>query len=346
MKIKLTAVVIPCHNEEGTLYETYASLNSDLSRFSPVLFVFVDNGSTDRTREVMEAVHKESSEPILIISEPEIGWVPSRRAGIEAVRLYATSHEISTTEVLIIQADADTTYGKGYIGEIQKAARYWGTGTLLQGINEPKMDGFKGFFELMQKTDQFIENRLVGIDLIADDKGSAFFLSDYDAWGGHRREYGEDGIEIHNSTSRLFLRGFLVGAKKEEVIAPFWHSRRRFEEHAAYFFATAGVTRSVAFKDAWIRAYTGPTDIKGFLDSVNTLEVQRVIRERTAHVLGLFRWLPLIVLRAGGDESPDRVIAQLPRRTEEDLTKNAALAFQDMFTIIDQDHSLLTLRKM
>jgi glycosyltransferase involved in cell wall biosynthesis len=48
------SVVVPCFNEDGNIAELYAQLCGAVKEYRDVEFVFVDDGSTDRTEEILE----------------------------------------------------------------------------------------------------------------------------------------------------------------------------------------------------------------------------------------------------------------------------------------------------
>ena len=55
-------------------------------------------------------------------------------------------------------------------------------------------------------------------EVLIDDKACGYRLSDYQRWGGLRREYLPDGSEIHAETSRMYLRALATaGAKRVRV---------------------------------------------------------------------------------------------------------------------------------
>lgn len=109
-------VVMPCLDEGRGLTATCASLGM----FRPAVhettrFVLVDNGSRDDTLAVMRAVADRAAPgSVSVVEEPERGYVPARRRGAEVVREVAALMRVPTDEALVLQVDADTTYGEGY----------------------------------------------------------------------------------------------------------------------------------------------------------------------------------------------------------------------------------------
>jgi len=51
----LTALV-PCYNEEACLERAYREIAAELGRFTDCEILFVDDGSTDRTLELIKAI--------------------------------------------------------------------------------------------------------------------------------------------------------------------------------------------------------------------------------------------------------------------------------------------------
>lgn len=67
MKTKNISIVIPVYNEEESLPELYEKLIETLSREYDVEYIFIDDGSTDKSFEVLQKIKKNSSEKITII---------------------------------------------------------------------------------------------------------------------------------------------------------------------------------------------------------------------------------------------------------------------------------------
>lgn len=76
------SVIVPVHNEEKRIEQCIDRLIPQAARYSCEL-IFVDNGSTDRTRDILD-VAKTIYRPVRIISVPERGKGSAVKAGMLA----------------------------------------------------------------------------------------------------------------------------------------------------------------------------------------------------------------------------------------------------------------------
>ncbi|ANP89290.1 glycosyltransferase family 2 protein [Rhizobium leguminosarum] len=300
----LTAVVMPCLNERGTLEASLDSLRSASgeSGSGNAVFILVDNGSTDGTLEVMRAI-KERSAPgeIIISEEPVRGYVPARSRGIVAAADIARRQDVSADKLLILQVDADTLYDPGYVVAMQAVASTQSNDVMLEGTTHSPhrfLKGHPGFVDLANETDAALRDWIVddSADVVIDDKVSGFFYSAYLNWGGHQRDYDRNGHEIFAETSRLFLRGKRTGAQHVRVgTASAAPSRRKILRNPVRHFATAGFPRNNAWWREWNSRNPGARDLATFEASDSKLALKAAVRTRQAHVVGLFWLLPLLV---------------------------------------------------
>jgi glycosyltransferase involved in cell wall biosynthesis len=79
----LVSIVIPCFNSEAFLSELLDCLSQLDSRFE---FIFVDDGSTDSTRSILEDYVNGSNRSSLITHGSNLGLSSARNTGIRAVR--------------------------------------------------------------------------------------------------------------------------------------------------------------------------------------------------------------------------------------------------------------------
>lgn len=309
-------IVMPCLNEERELVAACASLGfgpDAAAERSGGTLVLVDNGSSDRTLELMRDIQQASpSGAVELTYEPQRGYVPPRRRGIDLVAQLALEEGLIAEDVLILQADADTQYQPGYVAEMRAVCEAAGPQTLLEGRAEAPPE-----FALEHSAYQTLcEQVSISVralcfaeadDVIVDDKISAFRLADYRVWGGHVREYDPQGEEIHAETSRLFLRAKSDGARKiivEEAVAR--PSRRKLYESPGLYFATNGFPHGAEWVARWRRAHAG-------IDSFEALHqshplVSEAILLRQCHDLILFGVLPLWVGQVAGTLSTTGVI--------------------------------------
>ncbi|AGS25652.1 glycosyltransferase family 2 protein [Rhizobium etli] len=298
----LTAVVMPCLNERGTLEASLNSLRTASGKLGSSVFILVDNGSTDGTLDVMRAV-KERAAPneIIVCEEPVRGYVPARCRGIVAAADIARQQDVTADKLLILQVDADTLYDPGYVAAMQAVASAQSNNVLLEGTTHPPhrfLKGHPGFVDLANETDEALGDWIAddSEDVVIDDKVSGFFYSAYLNWGGHQRDYDRNGHEIFAETSRLFLRGKRTGAQHVRVgTASAAPSRRKILRNPVRHFATAGFPRNNAWWREWNSRNPGARDLATFEASDSKLTLEAAVRTRQAHVVGLFWLLPLLV---------------------------------------------------
>lgn len=342
----LTIGVMPCLNEEQTLSQTCYSLGLGGGTEKPQLdtLIIVDNGSQDSSREIIQHIKKNSPPDVLILGEEkERGFIPARHTGCVKAQAVARMRGIPTERILILQMDADTIYQKDYVSSCVSAAGGMQNG-MIEGISEmPQdfVDAYPDYVGLMKKIDADFESIMAPLqhDVIVDDKIASYYLSDYFRWGGHVREYAPDGEELHNGTSRLYVKAKMSGAQKvsaQNAVA--YHSTRKLIRDPAASFATAGITRGESWKNRWRSYYRGTDDIVEFGTNTTDSEIQKAIISRRLHLFAIFSLLPSHVARALGkkiDVRMEKFLCELPLRTREDLLAHSGLAFFDVLQHID-----------
>jgi glycosyltransferase involved in cell wall biosynthesis len=101
--------VVPAYNEQALLTRSLTAIADEIARAGQVLgqdaeIIVVNNASTDRTREVAEAVAG-----VRVVDEPRKGLVQARWCGFEA-----------SSGALIANIDADTVIPAGWLTEVMK----------------------------------------------------------------------------------------------------------------------------------------------------------------------------------------------------------------------------------
>jgi glycosyltransferase involved in cell wall biosynthesis len=115
--------VVPAYNEQALLSRSLTAIRTEIERAGQVLgqdaeIIVVNNASTDRTREVAEAV-----EGVAVVDEPRKGLVQARWTGFAA-----------STGELIANIDADTVIPPGWLTEV---LRQFERGPRLVGLSGP-----------------------------------------------------------------------------------------------------------------------------------------------------------------------------------------------------------------
>jgi len=344
-------VVVPCFNEEDGLAATCASLGFGDGQSTPenVHLVLVDNGSTDRTHWIMKEIQDQSPlQTVTATHEPERGFVPPRRRGIDVAHALADELAIGQDAVLIVQADADTLYAPGYVAALVSAAKTAGSNTLLEGVTNVPL-GFAtahaDYLALCARVDTTVRDLCVPTadDVIADDKVCAYRLADYFAWGEHQREHDPDGEEIHAETSRLYMRARTVGAHKVPInTAIAWPSRRKVYEHPVLYFISDGFPHGGQWSARWRQSHP---EMTGF-DALSRPGPARTeaIFLRQAHELILFGVLPAWIAHTIGRTSIPNALARrlaplvdsLPVLTPESLRSSPGIALWIATNIIEK----------
>ena len=347
----LVFVVVPCFNEDDGLAATCASLGFGDGQSPPesVRLVLVDNGSTDRTHSIMEEIREQSPlQSVTVVYEPERGFVPPRRRGIEVARALADEAAIDWDAVLIVQADADTLYGPDYVAALLSAAKTAGPNVLLEGTTDVPLAfaaAHPDYLALCARVDETVRDLCVPAvdDVIADDKVCAYHLADYFAWGEHQREYDPRGEEIHAETSRLYMRARTFGAVKVQISSAIARpSRRKIYEHPALYFITHGFPHGGPWSARWRQCHP---EMTGF-DALSTPGPARTeaIFLRQAHELILFGVLPTWIGGAVGQTSIPSALAErlaplvdsLPTLTPESLRSSPGAALWIAMNLIEK----------
>lgn len=349
----LTFVVMPCLDEAEYVTDAIESLLQQANDGLPEAHIIVvDNGSTDGTQGILEDARLRHRSRIHLVCEARRGYVPPRRRGVELAEEIAASLDVTPHDVLVLQADADTIYRRGYVAAMRKAA-IPNRGAMFEGATSRPLP-----FELDHATyvaaerlvDEGIEGREAADDddVVVDDKVCGYWLDDYLRWGGLFEELTEAGDPIHAETTRLFIRArLLVGTSKIRVNpAGAFPSRRRIVEDPRYHFATLGFPREGAWaadhSDLW-----HPVDIDVFAQNVIEGRERDAVALRRAHLIALFRYLPALVIEAGNpdlavqlDDDISSALRLMTRRTAGELIARPSLAIMDVLGLIDQHPNL------
>jgi len=101
--------VVPAYNEQALLPQSLTAIRDEILRAGYGLgteaeIIVVNNASTDRTREVAEAIPG-----VVVVDEPRKGLVQARWCGFEA-----------STGTLIANIDADTIIPPGWLTEVMR----------------------------------------------------------------------------------------------------------------------------------------------------------------------------------------------------------------------------------
>jgi len=296
-------VVIPCLDEQDGLAAACQSLGFPQGSLPHTTLVLVDNGSKDKTLDVMAEIQR-MAQPgrVIIVEEAQQGYVPARHAGAIASREAAMDLELDLNEVVLLQADADTIYLPEYVRCMCLKASTAPSMTIIEGAAITAREFAQRYPEydvLSRKIDGAMSHLLVddADDVVLDDKVCAFRLEDYFAWGGHQREFDDAGDELFAETTRLYLRAKTSHHAKRVRVdeAAALPSRRKLIGHAPAYFASAGFPRQSRWFADW-RSRCAQSDADLFLvDPFASGYLKNAVKSRQRHELALFGLLPLIV---------------------------------------------------
>ena len=310
----LVVVAMPCLDEEGGVKPVCRSLgfgsSAERSGVAAVL-VLVDNGSRDGTLSAMERVAACSQTgSVRVVREPSMGFVPARHRGALEARRVAGERGVSEDEVLLVQADADTIYMPKFLATMARCSSHAGIGALIEGYSEaePASEEFVAYRRLETMVDAAAAGALLddAFDVVVDDKVAALRLSDYFAWGGHRREWANDGDEVLAETTRLYMRGRLLGGRRCRAEAFAWTSLRRVVQDPGLAFATAGHPRGPRWGAKWSSAYVGPSTVQAFDAPLSPEAAVQLVHSRVMHLVALFRLLPAWMAASMGPSNRGR----------------------------------------
>jgi glycosyltransferase involved in cell wall biosynthesis len=302
-------VVIPCLNEEKNLFSTCSSLGfgNGVDNLLPATLVIVNNGSTDGTQNVAEAVARNSHiDSVIIVDESVRGFVPARVRGVQESYARAKTMGLAPDECLIIQADADTIYSREYIESFLRHSQILGPGVLLESVclSDNKDPMVAKLTDLLNDFDgKFFADQLIQSDCVVDDKSVGYRYSDWLAVGGMQRDFIGTKELIYCGTTRLWMRMLANGFTRRSVEeASCSHSLRKLEEGPDIYVATAGWPRSSSWKERW-RFKHPDYSLEQVLDPSS-----RVFREsfesRMSYLRAMFSHLPQVFERAAtGNDS-------------------------------------------
>lgn len=106
------SIVVPCYNEAGAIEQTVRELSEINAPGEAFEVIFVDDGSCDRTRAILEAATQHEENMAVVVHERNRGYGASLKTGIRRARAD-----------LVVITDADGTYPNERIPELVEACR-------------------------------------------------------------------------------------------------------------------------------------------------------------------------------------------------------------------------------
>lgn len=344
-------VVIPCLNEEDWIEATCQSLGFGVGAVeSPAALVLVDNGSSDRTLQVSQAIAASSAAAVQVVEELERGHVPARRRGNRIAAELARLMGTPPTELLIIQCDADTNYSPGYVAAMTDYAEQAGRpDAMFQADTLPPMAETSAPLveSLIAECDRLFEDRWgqQEFDVVVDDKACAYTLDSYNQWGGFKREFTDEGDEILAETTRLAMAGCVAGLKVSTVAtAGAVHSTRRLDVDAVQTLASAGfpyVRRRLLPRYGLV-----PLHVLERRTLAGETIIDEIVRSRSRHLAALLVLLPHCIhrtLRHAWPREPAvrQCLELIPDLSAADLRNAPGRLLADVLALATAHHRLL-----
>ncbi|GEM_PF-5516184 len=213
-------VVIPVYNEESFLSATIASLGAVTD---PIEIVIVDNGSTDRTKEVVDESAKKIKWPITILDCPQKGPVNARKRGMdEIIAQYVRANPDVSRHHYIGMIDADTTVPTNWVEAIVETFRATEAAALGGVHDSPRWideqieagTGIKSFFSELSHVAFYLTKRGY-VQLQTKGANAAIEVAAYAEIGGSKQPKNAAG-EFVKGSDRLF--GQALRARGHKVV--------------------------------------------------------------------------------------------------------------------------------
>lgn len=112
MPVPQFTVIIPCYNEEDAILDTIQSLRSSLQYIEPYELIVVDDGSDDRSAEILRSAAEKDPDLHIITHIRNRGYGAALKTGIRR----------ASSDFIVI-TDADGTYPNKRIGELFERAK-------------------------------------------------------------------------------------------------------------------------------------------------------------------------------------------------------------------------------
>jgi glycosyltransferase involved in cell wall biosynthesis len=160
----LLSVVLACYNEEPVLDSSYAEIRETLESLqSPYELIFVDDGSRDRTREMLRGLEERGGGNVrLIFNERNLGRGATVSAGFRAARGELTGY-------LDLDLEVHSRYIPSLVSALRKGADV-ATLRRIYAFQPASLDRY-----LMSRGYSLLARRLLGTTLQDTETGYKFF---------------------------------------------------------------------------------------------------------------------------------------------------------------------------
>ena len=110
----VVSIVIPCYNEEGNIVSLVSEALEVTTRHPSIEFIFVDNGSTDKTRELLEAMTDKTANFKIAVVPINKGYGFGIRSGLKEAsgKFVGWTHADHQTKLTDIELALEVLKGK------------------------------------------------------------------------------------------------------------------------------------------------------------------------------------------------------------------------------------------
>ncbi len=226
------SIVIPVFNEEYNLPYLFNSLEKQKYRGFEVLVV--DNGSSDKSLDIISFSQKHVSFKLLLTQELKPGIGNARKLGMDTVVKRAFDSDAGKEKHIILMTDADTTFPETWTESVHVGFLTIPSGGLTgtHGVNvsvDKKIEtslGLKDYFNKIPMIIEWLRHKNIG-RLKMNGVNSAFEIETYCASGGMQQSKDIIGKTIIEGTASLGYRASKNGYPLRPMGSRIFSSRRR-----------------------------------------------------------------------------------------------------------------------
>lgn len=206
------SIVVPAYNEQLCLPRLLLALNNQTYKNFEV--IIVDNGSTDKTKEVVNLWLSKVSYPLYLVTESNKGAANARKRGMDEALFRVAKRNNNFPFHLIITTDADTVPPQNWLEKIRLKSEN-SKSLALAGTHQaaPEVEltiehrlGIKNYFNLIPSIIELFSKNNIGVKSVSlqaslngvsrqarlikmSGPNSAFEIEAYAAGGGMKQEY-------------------------------------------------------------------------------------------------------------------------------------------------------------
>lgn len=226
------SVVVPVYNEELVIERFLKILEKQEDKGFNV--VLTDNGSEDKSMEIIENFFGKSSFGLSLVKQEIPGAAEARKMGADWVlRQLLETDNISRKHYLVV-CDADVLPPESWIKTIKNRFKQTGVG-ILSGTHGARKEvdesiltktGIKKYFNVIPEIIEYFQKKEMG-NVKLSGPNAAFESMAYVLGGGIKQEFNEDGEVFLHEVNRLAKRSVKSGCVIEPMNCRVISSKRR-----------------------------------------------------------------------------------------------------------------------